>query len=276
MRHILFAAKTAVETVVPAIQRLSLLDWDFSGTYTLEHLLSLSWVNTTPIPSQLALGLYLVRDFEGLILSGWTMDQRETHVATFRISQEIVAIKDVGRLWDDHIRRGIERTEASMGTDKSLEPIPAKPSSRKVFVVHGHDGEAKEAVARFLERLDLQPIILHEQANKGQTLIEKFEANSDVAFAVVLLTPDDEGRAVEPGGQPLHPRARQNVILELGFFFGKLSRARVCGLYRAGVELPSDMAGIVYIPYDEHGGWKMALAREVKAAGIAVDINAAA
>lgn len=97
--------------------------------------------------------------------------------------------------------------------------------SDRVFVVHGHDEGARESVARFLEKLGLEPIILHEQANRGRTVIEKIEGHRDVGFAVVLLTPDDQG-CVE-GGQ-LEPRARQNVLLELGYFLGYLGRDRVC------------------------------------------------
>jgi hypothetical protein len=85
---------------------------------------------------------------------------------------------------------------------------PATTASKKVFVVHGHDDGAKEAVARFIERLDLQPIILQEQANGGRTLIEKFEAHSDVAFAVVLLTPDDRGGTAAAKYEDQKPRAR--------------------------------------------------------------------
>ena len=146
------------------------------------------------------------------------------------------------------------------------------PTSNKVFIVHGHDGEARETVARFLEKLGLQAIILHEQANQGRTVIEKVEANSDVGFAVVLLTPDDLGCA--KGGQP-EPRARQNVLLELGYFIGRLGRAKVCALKRGDLEIPSDFAGVVWEKMDNGSGWKLALARELKAAGHDVDLNKA-
>jgi len=148
----------------------------------------------------------------------------------------------------------------------------AEPSSRLVFVVHGHELGLKESVARFLEKLDLKPIILHEQANRGRTVIEKFEEHSDVAFAVVLLTPDDTGGSRQ-GGQS--PRARQNVILELGYFIGKLGRSRVCALHVGGVELPSDIHGVLYLPADATEKWKIDLAREISAAGITVDLNRA-
>ena len=142
--------------------------------------------------------------------------------------------------------------------------------NNKVFVVHGHDNQAKSEVARVLQKLKLEPIILHEQANQGKTIIEKFEAHSDVGFAVVLLTPDDLGGTTE---NDLKKRARQNVVLELGYFIGKLGRGRVCPLYKSEVELPSDLSGVVYVPMDGHDAWQMKLAKELKAAGFTVDLN---
>lgn len=154
----------------------------------------------------------------------------------------------------------------------STQPQLTLPTSNKVFIVHGHDGEARETVARFLEKLGLQAVILHEQANQGRTVIEKVEANSDVGFAVVLMTPDDLGCA--KGGQP-EPRARQNVLLELGYFIGRLGRAKVCALKRGDLEIPSDFAGVVWEKMDNGNGWKLTLARELKAAGHDVDLNKA-
>lgn len=153
-----------------------------------------------------------------------------------------------------------------------IQPQLTLPTSNKVFIVHGHDGEARETVARFLDKMGLQPIILHEQANQGRTVIEKVEAHGDVGFAVVLLTPDDIGCA--KGGKP-EPRARQNVLLELGYFIGRLSRAKVCALKRGELEIPSDFAGAVWEKMDNGNGWKLALARELKAAGYDVDLNKA-
>lgn len=143
-------------------------------------------------------------------------------------------------------------------------------NSRKVFVVHGHDEGMKSSVARFLEKLDLQPIILHEQPNGGKTIIEKFEANADVAFAVVLISPDDEGN--EKGKKDkLQSRARQNVILELGYFIGRLGRAHVCALQSGDIETPTDVLGVLYVPYDLNGGWKIQLVKEIRAAGISLE-----
>lgn len=140
--------------------------------------------------------------------------------------------------------------------------------SRRVFVVHGHDDGSREMVARFLEKVGFEAVILHEQANQGRTVIEKVEAHGDVGFAVVLLTPDDEGCV--RGGTP-EPRARQNVILELGYFIGRLGRGKVCALKRGVLEIPSDYAGVVYESLE--GNWKQALGRELQEAGHEIDWN---
>lgn len=147
-----------------------------------------------------------------------------------------------------------------------------KPSKR-VFVVHGHDEEAKQTTARFLEHIGLEPVILHEQPNSGRTIIEKFEDHADVGFAVVLLTPDD---VAHPAGasDKLSRRARQNVILELGYFIGRLTRRRVCALYKPGVEIPSDYQGVGYVEFDPTGGWRTKLAQELVEEGFAIKLEA--
>jgi predicted nucleotide-binding protein len=142
--------------------------------------------------------------------------------------------------------------------------------SNKIFIVHGHDEGAREAVARFIMQLGFEPIILHEQASRGRTVIEKVEAHGEVSFAIVLLTPDDEGNA--KGGTP-EPRARQNVLLELGYFLGRLGRENVCALKRGQVEIPSDFAGVVWEAMDAGNGWKQSLGRELQAAGHNIDWN---
>ena len=160
-----------------------------------------------------------------------------------------------------------------MSTIDSRESYKESGSNR-VFVIHGHDEATRQTVARFLEKLELAPIILHEQPNEGRTIIEKVEAYADVRFAVVLLTPDDVG-ALATNKDDLNPRARQNVILELGYFIGKLGRERVCALKKGGVETPSDYDGVVYTDLDDAGAWKMELFRELNAAGLDVDAKRA-
>jgi predicted nucleotide-binding protein len=144
-----------------------------------------------------------------------------------------------------------------------------------IFLVHGHDGEAKLAVHGFLREVTTVPaVILHDEANRGRTLIEKFEQVGHASgFAIAILTADDEGRA--KGESDLRRRGRQNVVFEFGFFVGFLGRAHTAVLYEEGVDLPSDLDGLVYIPYDARGAWKMLLAKELNAAGIAVDLNRA-
>ena len=148
-----------------------------------------------------------------------------------------------------------------------------RTNTNEVFVIHGRDEGTRAIVARFLEQLRLKPVILDEQSNQGLTIIEKFERHAKVEFAVALLTPDDTG-SLQGDGSNLNPRARQNVIFELGFFIGKLGREGVCALTKGTVEIPSDYAGVVYITLDD-GGWKMNLIRELKNAGFDVDANRA-
>jgi predicted nucleotide-binding protein with TIR-like domain len=143
-----------------------------------------------------------------------------------------------------------------------------------IFVVHGRALGRKDEVARLLEQLGLDPIVLHERPNQGRTVLEKFEEHAQKAgYAVVLLTADDVG--AQAGARVTKPRARQNVVFELGFFFGALGRGRVAVLYEAGVELPSDIGGLAYIPIDDAGAWKVLLAKELKHANFAVDLNRA-
>ncbi len=164
------------------------------------------------------------------------------------------------------------------GSQASAAPTmassPAKGSSN-VFIVHGHDLGARDSVARFIQALKLNPVILDEQANQGKTIIEKFEQHADdgVGFAVVVITPDDVGGVAGTDAKDLKPRARQNIIFELGYFFGRLGRQCVVALYQSGIELPSDIAGVLYVPFDNDGTWKVRLAKEMKVAGLAVDLN---
>jgi predicted nucleotide-binding protein len=159
-------------------------------------------------------------------------------------------------------------------TNDSSSSAPGKKSSPipRVFVVHGRNDELREQVARLLGKLGLEPIILHEQPNRGRTILEKFVDYSDVGFAVVILTGDDSCKLRDDSG-PATSRARQNVIFELGFFIGKLGREYVAALYEEGVELPSDYQGILFTPLDDAGAWKYIIARELKDAGLTVDLN---
>lgn len=145
-------------------------------------------------------------------------------------------------------------------------------SGNKVFIVHGHNNAIKESVARTLSKLKLDPIILYEQSNFGKTIIEKFEEyGSDVGFAIILLTGDDQGKAIKEDKVRL--RARQNVIFEMGYFIGKLGRKRVFILLEEGVEKPGDLDGLVYTTLDDKGAWKMKLVKELRQCDHSVSAN---
>ena len=154
-------------------------------------------------------------------------------------------------------------------------PAERAPAGEAIFVVHGANVAWREEVARFLQQVAAaaHPVaILHEQDNRGQTIVEKLEAAAARArYAVVLLTGDDEGR--RRGDDRLQMRARQNVVFELGYFMAHLGRQHTCVLYETGVELPSDISGVVYVQLDEAGGWKLKLFKELRGAGLDVDLE---
>lgn len=148
-------------------------------------------------------------------------------------------------------------------------------NSNNVFIVHGHNEEMKQSVARTIDKLELNPIILHEQPNKGKTIIEKFTDNSDVEFAIVLLSADDIAYSSKEGQEKAKFRARQNVVFELGYFIGKIGRERVLALYEStnDFEIPSDYSGVLFVPYDDSGKWQFELVKELKAVNFNVDAN---
>ena len=172
-------------------------------------------------------------------------------------------IRDLASVAD---KLGLSETEP----EASVPAVSGGEADDRVLIVYGRNEEAKEKVARFLMKLQLEPVLLDEQAARGRTLIEKFETQWPVAFVVVLLTGDDVGG---PASEPrkLRPRARQNVIFELGFSIATLGRERVCVLYEEGVELPSDFHGVEYKPLDAAGAWKAKLAKELHEAGLRFD-----
>jgi len=145
-------------------------------------------------------------------------------------------------------------------------------SKRKVFVVHGRDNEAKQELSRFIEKLGLEAIILHEQASTGMTIIEKIEKYSnDADFALVLYTAYDKGRGAHETTVPARDRARQNVVFEHGYLMAKLGRENICSLVKGDIETPNDISGVVYITLDDFGAWKNDVAKELKACGYSIN-----
>jgi len=154
------------------------------------------------------------------------------------------------------------------------EPKVIRHISRKIFIVHGHDSAALQLVARFIGKIGLEEIILSERPDGSRTIIEKFEQESGgVSFAIVLMTPDDNGNAV--ASENLRLRARQNVLYELGYFVGKLGRGKVMVLKKGDIEIPSDLAGVLYTALDDHDGWKRKLINELDYAGVPFDKTSA-
>jgi predicted nucleotide-binding protein len=141
-------------------------------------------------------------------------------------------------------------------------------NNKKIFIVHGHDTETRNKVELFVRRIGLDPVILSETASKGMTIIEKIEANCDVGFAIVLYTKCDEGRL--RGTIVLKDRARQNVIFEHGYMAARLGRSNVVALVEAGVEIPGDLSGIVYISLQD-SDWTQQVMREFQEANLQFD-----
>lgn len=143
-------------------------------------------------------------------------------------------------------------------------------NTNQVFIVHGHDELAKTEVARFIEKLGFEAIILHEQVSAGQTIIEKIESYSNVGFGIVLYTACDVGNT-KNNMDNLNFRARQNVVFEHGFLIGKLGRKNVTALVKDTIETPNDISGVVYISME--GEWKLSIAKEMKNSGYSIDYN---
>ncbi len=158
---------------------------------------------------------------------------------------------------------------------QNIKETDVNKLTNKVFIVHGHDNEAKQEVARFIEQIGLTAIILHEQASMSMTIIEKIEHYSNEAnFAIILYTPCDKGRGTLETKVKARDRARQNVVFEHGYLMARIGRKNVCALVKGEIETPSDIDGIVYTPLDSVGGWKNTVIMELKACGYEVNANA--
>lgn len=193
----------------------------------------------------------------------------------------------------------IEDLKMSESSKISPETKGDKPKSTRVFIVHGTDHKPMKELKAMLSGLGLNPIVLHEQPSSGKTVVEKLEDYSDVGYAFVILTPDDglfsiqevEKLCDEIDSKKIYEHqkdklffdsfgkmwrrvARQNVILELGYFMGLLGRNRVCCLYNGNVVLPSDIHGIVYVPFKNSvEEAKDMIVKELRACGYKVDAN---
>lgn len=192
------------------------------------------------------------RHFSPMVIGGNT-DWHKPYVRDLEITK-----KEFERYICDFEEEGIN---TNMGKNRT--------SNNKVFIVHGHDGELKEKVARRLEQQGIEAIILSEQVNRGRTIIEKLEAYSDVNVAIILFTQDDLGVAKEEKGNEKY-RARQNVVFEAGYFMGYLGRENIIMIADENVEIPGDLSGMVYTTRDS---WEFEMLKELNAAGMKVNMN---
>jgi len=203
------------------------------------------------------------------------------HGRQFRLNDGAIAsVYTSGKVvWQGKQTDGALKVKALCGgTSAPPTTLPAvnatvSLSNNKVFIVYGHDIEAREQLELLLRRMKLEPVILQNLPIAGDTIIEKLEQNIDVRYACVLLTPDDEGYQV---GTPKEKkfRARQNVILELGMFLVRLGRKRVAILHKGSLELPSDINGLIYIKFNKRvDEVKERLGAELQEAGFPINIK---
>ena len=183
------------------------------------------------------------------------------------------AIYRAMNLKNEDAKRDAHVIRKSEGPDALVERI-RKVLPHRVFVAHGHDLDFKDYVVLLLDKLGIRPIVLGDTEGGGDTFAEAIEKHSNVSCAVILLTPDDLGEA-KAEKKKLQPRARQNVILEWGYFVGVLHRDKVIALVKneKEIELPSNYAGLRYIPVEADGKWRKQLGKDLVKAGVPVDLE---
>lgn len=190
---------------------------------------------------------------------------------TINILQQKTYSKDITDELQTRIQALIDSQKNLQLKEQALQENENKIDMNKIFIVHGRDDSAKTEVARFVEKLGYSAIILHEQVNAGKTIIEKIDEHTNVGFGLVLYTPCDIGGLV--GDENQKNRARQNVVFEHGYLMGKIGRNKVCALVKGDIETPNDISGVVYVPLDDLGAWKMKVAKEMRDLGYQIDMN---
>jgi predicted nucleotide-binding protein len=195
-----------------------------------------------------------------------------------RLDGAVVSVWDKGTvLVQGRNKQLVAEIKGVLGVAGETDTNVAAVGNREVFVVYGHDQEARDQLEAMLRRWKLEPLILDQLPSGGATIIEKLEqyAREDVGFAVVLATPDDEGHARGKEDEKRF-RARQNVVLEMGLLLGKLGRSRIAILLRdqEHMERPSDLQGLIYLPFtDDVKEVNVLLAKEMAKQGIAIDVS---
>lgn len=184
---------------------------------------------------------------------------------------EIVNVFDKGSV--NAQGKNTTQTKAWLNGTEAIKTTSVAPP-KKVFVVYGHDHNARTQLEALLLRWNIEPLILDQLPSEGQTVIEKLESYTQKAqYAIILATPDDEGHTANKPDEKQF-RARQNVVLELGMLLAKLGRSKVAILIKdqKSMEKPSDISGLVYIPFvDNVEDAKTQLYKEMCAAGFSID-----
>ena len=216
--------------------------------------------------NEYAISYNQVGKFNGIMVSSFINERRNPQEDYSKLKQKISG--KVDNL--DKLSKKVQLLKSAIVALDYTKPVKSELDLQSVFIVHGHDELAKTEVARFLEKLKLKAIILHEQASSGNTIIEKIEHHTNVGFGIVLYTPCDIGCKAGDKKLPRN-RARQNVIFEHGYLIGKIGRKNVCALVKGDIEIPNDISGVVYINMDKT--WQFQIAKELRESGYEVDLN---
>ncbi|WP_156757288.1 TIR domain-containing protein [Actinokineospora pegani] len=250
------------EAELSAIKK-AFFDWDDYNKALLDSAFDASgWMTVTPSNDYNSMAIKIM---------DLAMDKGSAGIPAERLGDLVEVLRaKIETLRSIARRLDVYQTNQTSGA----EPKSAATEGDSIFIVHGHALHKREELRRFLGQVtDRRVVVLEDQSSQGHDVLGKLlEAARRAAYAVVLLTGDDDGRV--SGSGDWKPRARQNVVLELGLFLGLLGRDKVAAIHEPGVEIPSDFAGVVYIKLDE-GSWKMKLATELRDAGIAIDLNQA-
>jgi predicted nucleotide-binding protein len=219
---------------------------------------------------------------EELLMQSFSVTNNVYHKEFFETGQSLIYVPGQDYIQDerDEIYKKVAYLESLIerlplipsSVEKSIEAKvqPNSNKSKKVFIVHGHDVANRAEVELFVKKMGYEPIVLFKQASGGKTIIEKLEDETEnVRFAIILYTACDFGRDKTESKE--QPRARQNVVFEHGYLCAKLGRDHVCALVEPGIEVPGDLAGVVYIPLS--GPWEYMIAKEMKQAGLEIDMN---
>ena len=223
-----------------------------------------------------------VNEFENILFRPQFTIVRESEI----VSRNFANLPAFQKAYSDGLGKAAAVLQSMIGEieeywdeDSSMPESPESPETtdqailNRVFIIHGRDHGITNTVARFLDSLGINTVILQEQPDQGRTIIEKFEEYAqEVDLAIALFTPDDVG-GLDDGNSGLRHRVRQNVIFEFGYFTAKLGRNKTLALVKGNPEILSDYSGVLYTALDDSDGWKMRLVRELKSAGFDIDAN---